>query len=123
MKTVNNFSDDLLPFLIVPSAAPAQLASADLTSTSITLIWETPPQSHWNGILTKHVLQIRSHSSGVVTLVDVPMPTLTYTVVELQPCSRYEISVAAATVNGTGPIYNPQLSLETDPSGEFFMYI
>lgn len=72
------------------------------TSTSVTLSWNLPPASHHNGIITHHVIRVRSHLLGTITSVRVPMPALLHTLVDLQPYSRYDVSVASATDIGPG---------------------
>lgn len=88
---------------------------SNLTSTSVTLSWKLPPASHRNGIITHHIIRVRSHLFGTIISVVVPMPALLHTLVDLQPYSRYDVSVASATEVGPG-IYTRNFSIITHPA-------
>ena len=89
--------------------------SSNLASTSVTLSWKLPPASHQNGIITHHIIRVRSHLFGTITSVRVSMPALLHTLVDLQPYSRYDISVASATEVGPGA-YTNNSSIFTHPA-------
>ena len=103
----------VLPYPIVPSAPPAMLTSSDITSTSFRVAWQQPEQQHRNGNITHYRLRLNKQDSSTYSYVNVePL----YVVRSLSPFTQYTWSVAAATINGTGP-YSSNTSIETQQDG------
>ena len=100
----------------VPTAAPTSLVSPRVTSTSLTVTWHPPPLENHNGILTHYVVRVENQRTRGVSSFSVSSSSLLYTAVGLSPYTTYECSVAAGTINGTGPLTS-ELSVQTSEDG------
>ncbi|CAI8037191.1 Phosphatidylinositol phosphatase PTPRQ [Geodia barretti] len=109
---IQTFSD-------VPSSSPLFFSSSMVTSTSFRVTWQPPsPQDH-NGIITYYRLRVENQRSLTSRSITVQPSSIPYTVRNVSPFTVYNWSVAAATVNGTGP-YSSDYSVQTlvvPPSG------
>ena len=106
----------MLDSFLVPSASPGSLASSSVGKRSFTLTWQPLAQQYHNGILTHFRLQFENRRTGRYSYNNVHNRTLRYTASSMSPYTLYECSVAAATVNGTGP-YSSEISLRTSEDG------
>ena len=96
----------------VPSSSPLFFSSSMVTSTSFRVTWQPPsPQDH-NGIITYYRLRVENQRSLTSRFITVQPSSIPYTVRNVSPFTVYNWSVAAATVNGTGP-YSSDYSVQT----------
>ena len=84
----------------VPSGPP-QSVSVVPNSTTINLNIEEPLPEHQNGIITGYLVSLTQASSG--RRQEFSPSRSTITIPSLTPYTRYFITVAAKTINGTGP--------------------
>ena len=88
--------------------------------TTLTVTWEPPDEMEWNGILIHHVLTMRVTLTAAQSTIVVPMPNLIYIINDLIPYTQYQLAIASATVNGTGPSTNiNDLRISTDQCRKF----
>ena len=80
-----------------PSAVPTNVSVSEVTSSSITVQWETVPCIHHDGYIVRYGSQTQSVSGGSVTET---------TISNLTPSTTYNIQVAAVNNAGTGPFSN-----------------
>jgi receptor-type tyrosine-protein phosphatase Q len=84
----------------VPSGSPQEIEGSALSSSSLLLTWQPPPDEQLNGILTGYVVNMTEAETGnqyqILTDRD------QYTLQDLHPFYRYTVIVAAVTV-GPGP--------------------
>ena len=75
-----------------------------ISSTSISVYWNTPPLPDQNGDITGYQLMITNvnRSSSLVLVVDVINMT-SYVAINLQEFEVYSFEIAAMTVIGLGP--------------------
>ena len=84
----------------MPSGPPLGVTTVSSTPYSILLSWSLPRSIYRNGIITGYTMNVTAansiifHGSTTAT---------SYTVGSLSAYTRYNCSVAAKTVNGTGP--------------------
>jgi hypothetical protein len=82
----------------------------------INLVWVPPSSYHRNGIIIKYIIGLSARDDDIV--VDVENPAfntpnnVNYNITGLSPGTSYELRVAAATVNGTGP-YSSRRRIKT----------
>ena len=84
----------------VPSGPPLDVAAVPSTPYSIMLSWSLPRSTYRNGIITGYTVRVTAASR---TIFQGSTTATSYTVSSLSPYTRYNCSVAAKTVNGTGP--------------------
>ena len=101
--------------LSVPSKAPQNLTIINITSTSVTISWDSVECIHRNGLITQYLLIIRpvdtsdSNLEKFVTLnSDGPDNGGGYMATALQPSVSYMFKVAAINNNGIGPFTEVQ---------------
>jgi hypothetical protein len=82
--------------------APPSLSGEALTSISISLVWEPPPEYNQNGIIERYQIEI-SDEDNTVTQYSTSGATMMLTVIELHPYHTYSCRIAAATRAGIGP--------------------
>jgi neogenin len=86
----------------VPSAAPQNVSVDALSSTSIIVRWEPPPEDSLNGVVTGYKIRYRQGKlAHAVATVDGSQGQCTLT--DLDRSTEYSIRVQAVNVNGTGP--------------------
>ena len=111
IKVYRNLCCGLFPHT-VPSSSPLFFSSSMVTSTSFRVTWQPPsPQDH-NGIITYYRLHVENQRSLTSRFITVQPSSIPYTVRNVSPFTVYNWSVAAATVNGTGP-YSSDYSVQT----------
>ena len=84
----------LLSLFTAPSSAPVDLAAAIVSSTSVTLSWDPPPENETNGIIASYIVR---YSDGPGSL-DVPGTNTSITIGNLTPFTEYTFNVLAVTV-------------------------
>lgn len=99
---------------VVPSRAPTSVAVVVLNSTTLSVSWQPlDPQFH-NGILQYYHVQIVELVTSSVIEVN---ENLTHIVISsLHPYYEYNVTVAAATVVGTGPFSSPLTTTTAEDS-------
>ena len=101
-------------FLLAPSAPPQDLRQAAISSTSITMNWQPPPEDTRNGHIRHYlVFVIESETRRSFTL---NSTTNNVRVENLHPFYTYSFSIAAVTVEA-GPRSN--ISLQTQEASEY----
>lgn len=103
---------------IAPSLPPDMISLIDVTSYSVTLLWQPPPTDSHNGIIRGYVVSILENDTGVLNLYNATDSTFTAT--GLHPYYNYEISTAAVTTH-MGPFSSP-ISVQTDQAGNFIHF-
>ncbi|XP_023694433.2 phosphatidylinositol phosphatase PTPRQ [Paramormyrops kingsleyae] len=93
----------------IPSSPPVMVSSRNITSSSIHLSWLPPAEP--NGIITGYSLVVQGQEGSTSSSTSNSTMTLT----GLMPFSPYNVSLAAVTRRGTGPILT--LLLHTDETG------
>ena len=83
-----------------PSAGPSSVSVADVTSSTITVMWGSVPCIHQNGDITGYLVQYRAVGSENKETVETSETEIT--LLSLTPDTDYEISVAAVNTEGTG---------------------
>ena len=89
----------------VPSSPPQNIMVISVNPASVRVLWQTPPMIDHNGPITYVIQYTRGGSSDMMS-VNVNSGT-THTISRLVAFVDYSVTVAARTVNGTGPFSNP----------------
>ena len=97
MKLVHEFA--------VPGAPPQSVAVSSVNSSSIKVSWGDVLCDQRNGEITGYQVNYTSTSDNGI--VNTTGNQTSFTLSDLQPHTDYSISVAAMTVNGTGPFSTP----------------
>ena len=85
-----------------PSAAPQNVRTMVLSSTSISVFWDPPPFLDQNGVITGYQVTITNvNRTNVSTVVNVA--NTSHIALDLQEFEAYDIEVAAMTAVGLGP--------------------
>lgn len=85
----------------VPSEVPSGVSAWAVNSTSIAVSWSHLQKNLQNGVIIHYALQLLEQVSGRVITTE---GNVTHMVVSsLHPHYTYEVTVAAATIIGTGP--------------------
>lgn len=87
--------------MTAPTHAPLGLMGVPLSSTSISLMWEPPPEDHHHGEIDSYTV-FCSVISNEETLTQHTTPTTNITITGLLPYRTYSCNVSAYTV-GHGP--------------------
>lgn len=102
-------------YCLAPSGSPVMIDIEAINSSSLRLTWEEPPAEQQNGVIISHSIS--------VTVLETE-ERLSFTVAgtrfelhNLHPFYTYSATIAAATVNGTGP-YSAVFSIQLPPDGE-----
>ena len=103
------YSCNLLLSPPVPSGPPLSVVAVLSTPYSITLSWSLPRSTDRNGIITGYTMRVTAASS---TIFQGSTTATSYTVSSLSPYTRYNCSVAAKTIIGTGP-FSHRASVQT----------
>ncbi|XP_036811524.1 phosphatidylinositol phosphatase PTPRQ isoform X4 [Oncorhynchus mykiss] len=93
----------------IPSSAPVLVSSRNLSSSSVSVVWQRPLET--NGEITDYSLTLFGPGGSNTT--HTPNTTLTLTL--LLPYTAYNLSITAATRKGSGPPL--LLMLHTDEAG------
>lgn len=83
-----------------PSGHPLAVAFRSRTKTSLSLSWEAPHEGERNGKLTGY--QVCYSDQTKLTCIE-RITTLSYTINNLQPSTKYFVTVSAGTSAGFGP--------------------
>ena len=87
----------------VPSSPPLNVMVTSVNPASLRVSWELPLTINYNGPIIGH--DIRYTRVGTSDMMNVNSGT-THTISELIAFVNYSVTVAARTVNGTGPFSN-----------------
>ena len=90
----------------VPSSPPRNVMVTSVDPASLMVSWQQPPTADRNGPITGHVIQYTRVGSSDMMSVTVTSGT-TRTISGLVAYVDYSVTVAAMTVNGTGPFSSP----------------
>ncbi|XP_045061033.1 LOW QUALITY PROTEIN: phosphatidylinositol phosphatase PTPRQ-like [Coregonus clupeaformis] len=93
----------------IPSSAPMLVSSRNLSSSSVSVVWQLPLET--NGELTEYSLTLFGPGGSNTT----HTPNTTLTLTQLLPYTAYNLSITAATRKGSGPPL--LLMLHTDEAG------
>ena len=105
-----------LYFSTVPSSPAHNVLVYSITSTSIHLSWDPPPDDQRNGIIVHYTVRIVPSLGGTNVYLNT---TVTSTVItSLGPYTIYSCSVAAATSAGRGP-FSSAIMVQTNEAGEY----
>ena len=107
----------LSPLLAVPSGPPTSVSITGLSATSVTFSISQPAPADRNGEILSYAILITESVSGDQVIHTTHDAGGEFTLVSLSPYTMYTSTVAATTVNGTGP-YSPTLPFTTHESGK-----
>ena len=99
----------------VPSSPPQNVMVTSVDPASLMVSWQLPSIINYNGPITGHVIQYTS--GGTSNMMNVNSST-TQTISGLVAYVDYSVTVAARTVNGTGPFSNPPVVQRSGEDGE-----
>jgi receptor-type tyrosine-protein phosphatase Q len=100
---------------IVPSGSPVMINIEAINSSSLRLSWVEPPAEEQNGIITSHSINVTILETE--ERLSFTAPGIRFELHDLHPFYTYSVTIAAATVNGTGP-YSAVFSIQLPPDGE-----
>ena len=103
----------------VPSSPPQNVIVTSVNPASLMVSWELPSTINYNGPISGHV--IRYTGGGTSDMMNVNSGT-THTISGLVAFIDYSVTVAAMTVNGTGPFSNPMVR-RSGEAGELNIYL
>ncbi len=106
----------------VPGQPPQNVMATSLSSTSIYVQWEPPPQEFFYGILRGYIIRYvpvgNINNGDAYLMTNLIEPTeINYTLENLLEFVNYSIEVTAVTV-GNGPFSDPVYA-RTDPDRMF----
>ncbi len=88
---------------VVPSEPPSNVAFKSRGKNSLEVSWEAPDQS-WNGEPKGYqVCHSDQQMSNKPTCIGLTAQSLSHTISNLQPSTKYFVTVSAATSVGAGP--------------------
>ena len=94
----------------VPSSSPRDVVVKSVNPASLMVSWRLPTNRNRNGPITGYVIQYTRVGSSDMMSVIVTSGT-THTISGLSVSTQYSVTVAAMTVNGTGPFSNAVLGM------------
>ncbi|XP_020616069.1 receptor-type tyrosine-protein phosphatase delta-like [Orbicella faveolata] len=102
----------------IPSAAPANIRSKGLDSTSLEISWDPPPPRHRNGRITNYTVKYRE-KGGRASFVNVDGIKSSIRLHNLKKYTTYFVWISASTSIGTGPTSSKHTfsTAEDVPSG------
>ena len=101
----------------VPSSPPQNVMVTSVNPTSLMVLWQLPSTINYNGPITGHVINYTRVGTSDIMSVNVNSGT-THTISGLVAYVDYSVTVAARTVNGTGPFSNPPVVGRSGEDGE-----
>ena len=99
-----------------PSSPPQNVMVTSVNPASLMVSWQPPPMMDHDGLIT-YVIQYTRVGSSDMMSVNVNSGT-THTIPGLVPYVDYSVTVAARTVNGTGPFSIPPVIRRSGEDGE-----
>ena len=99
----------------MPSAPPREVQARTLSSSSVVLTWELPPEDQLNGVLRGYLVNVTEAETGHQYQISVN--SMTYTLEGLHPFYRYSFIVAAITIE-PGP-FSEVVTLQMPQDGVF----
>ena len=87
----------------------------DITSSSVTLLWQPPPASAHNGIIRGYIVNVLKNATGTVTASYNVTDSVIF-ITGLHPYTLYDISIAALTTE-LGP-FTSITSVLTNEAGK-----
>lgn len=98
----------------VPSSGPTNLTAHALSSTTVSVDWNTIPRRHRNGIIRGYKIQYQSSKANAPLQYKSVEENSTkhVTLTDLKPFTLYHLAVAAFTSVGDG-VYGPIISVQT----------
>jgi hypothetical protein len=98
----------------VPSSGPTNLTARALTSTTISVDWNTIPKRHRNGIIRGYKIQYQAAKTNApIQYKSVEENNTKHLILnDLKPFTTYHLAVAAYTSLGDG-VYGPTVSVQT----------
>ena len=86
-------------FLTAPSGHPYNLTVLDITPYSLSISWNPPHPSQWNGVIRNYLVHVTPIVSLATTITYVtPSSSNSYTITGLSPYTFHQITVAAVTI-------------------------
>ena len=111
---------------LVPSGLPLNITATTISSSKISVSWETLPAIDNNGIITEYEVQynqtVAVESHPPTASVMVPANQTTVVLTGLGAGLQYSVTVRAFTVQGPGPFSSDHVTAETDPDGMISSY-
>ena len=101
--------------ILVPTSAPTFPSGYALSSSSIYLSWNPPPQLERHGIIREYRINLTEQETGTLTVYTTASESIEIAL--LQPFYTYIWTVTAVTI-GEGP-YSATYNVTTDEDGEF----
>ena len=95
----------LSPFLLAVPLMPSGLSAMALNSTAIEASWSPLEEEDINGVLLYYSLNVLEVVTGKTLSFETNVTQIVVTY--LHPYYTYQLSVAAATIVGTGPFSSP----------------
>ncbi len=92
-----------------------------LSFTEIQVNWTEVPERDQNGMVT--VYEVMYEQLTMTEVFNANTSNFTVILGELVPAQMYNISVRAYTDAGPGPFSTPELTVETDETSMFFLYV
>ena len=89
----------------VPSSPPQNVMVTSVNPASLMVSWQLPSTINYNGPITGHMIRYTRVGSSDMMSVNVNSGT-THIISGLVAYVNYSVTVAARTVNGTGPFSN-----------------
>ena len=99
---------------VAPTSSPVGVATSSVSSRSIQLTWNPPPDDQINGIIQHYIVKVQVAESQEQT--QHQTSSLQFTLTDLQPYCTHTIEVAAFTI-ALGPFSEP-LTVLTPEDGE-----
>ena len=101
----------------VPSSPPQNVLVTSINPASLMVSWQPPPLIDHNGPITYMIQYTRVGTIDMMS-VNVNSGTTQYTISGLVAYVDYTVTVAARTVNGTGPFSDPPVVFRSGEDGE-----
>ena len=105
---------------LVPSGSPVMIDIEAINSSSLRLSWDEPPAEEQNGIIVSYSINVTVLES------EEQLSFITegtrFELYNLHPFYTYSVTMAAATVNGTGP-YSTVFTVQLPPDGELQLHL
>ena len=100
----------------VPSSPPQNVMVTSVNLASLMVSWQPPPTIDHNGPITYVIQYTRIGSTDIMSMN--VNNGITHTISGLVAYVNYSVTVAARTVNGTGPFSNPPVVERSGEDGE-----